>query len=83
MTSKEVTDVSESFRLGRGGGGLLTCSAVNEGSRRIEDVRSGRSERCEVDAEDGERRGAGGAGGKVRLVLISFLPLSSAFDTET
>jgi hypothetical protein len=82
VISKEVTDVSESFRLGLGGGGLLACSDVDEGSRRMEEVRSGRSERCEVDAEDGDRRGAGGAGGKVRLVL-SFLPLSSVFDRET
>ena len=74
--------MSDSFRLGRGGGGLLSCSDPNEGSLRIEDVRSGRSERCKVDAEDGDRRGAGGAGGNVRFVPNSFRPLSSAFVIE-
>jgi len=83
VPSKDVTEVSDSFRLGLGGGGLLTCSDPNEGSRRIDDVRSGRSERCEVDADEGERRGAGGAGGNDRLVLNSFLALSSGIDIDT
>jgi hypothetical protein len=74
----DVTEVSESFRRGRGGGGfepVELLGSVGTGGRGKsflnEDVRS----RCLVDAEEGDRLGAGGAGGKLLLIVL----LSSDF----
>jgi len=87
LVSDEVTEVSDSFRLDRGGGGFMPepdevdadvedDESVGSGgggnSFRIEEVRSG----PRLDADDGDLLGAGGAGGNVLLIEE---PLSSDF----
>lgn len=97
--SKEVTEVSESFRLGRGGGGFVfeelddedVVPAVEDSggstvdgrggggkSLRIEDARSRRW----VDADEGDLRGAGGAGGKLLLTVEDILSSAVFFSSE-
>ena len=66
VLSMEMTDVSESFRLGLGKGGFEGSVGGGGWSLRIEEVRSGFG-RVDVDVE-GDRLGAGGAGGSVLFV---------------
>lgn len=85
VASEDVTEVSESFRLDRGGGGFIDDNKASEdwtwggNSRRTEPDRSSREGR-EVDAEDRVLRGAGGVGGKFRFTAGTF---SSGFSRSS
>jgi hypothetical protein len=85
--STDVTEVSESFRLGRGIGGFMVDGSDGWGgnSRRNEIDRSGLIWWWEVEADERVLLGAGGTGGKFRFVpagcLSSGLMRSSEFTT--
>ena len=78
--SKEVTEVSESFRLGRGGGGLIPVpGGGGAGLMDGKSVGTGRGgggsflnealrSMVLFDAVEGDLLGAGGAGGKLLLI---------------